>query len=297
MIFAKEYSHNPIILSENANKVILRSNYPCEYPESSKIPVYLYNANSNKTLLFIHGLGTKNLKYLKWFPENFAKNGYNSALMILPYHFDRTPQGHKSGELFLSTTDNYILRSRFEHSVVDILTTLNYLKEKFHGDLYLMGFSFGGMVSTIATSLRKDIKGLSLAVTGGNFYHITWKSFVTGVLRVQYEENKECNPEKCKLYHQKEYPQYLKNLKKPEIELDKAPIACFEYDPTTFAKFVNAPTIMFRALFDIFIPKNSTLDLYNLINAQKEIYKIPTGHLSSYLFRKYILKKTLNFFQ
>jgi len=105
--------------------------------------------------------------------------------------------------LFLSTTDNYILRSRFEHSVVDILTTLNYLKEKFHGDLYLMGFSFGGMVSTIATSLRKDIKGLSLAVTGGNFYHITWKSFVTGVLRVQYEENKECNPEKCKLYHQR----------------------------------------------------------------------------------------------
>ena len=297
MIFAKEYSHNPIILSENANKVILRSNYPCEYPESSKIPVYLYNANSNKTLLFIHGLGTKNLKYLKWFPENFAKNGYNSALMILPYHFDRTPQGHKSGELFLSTTDNYILRSRFEHSVVDILTTLNYLKEKFHGDLYLMGFSFGGMVSTIATSLRKDIKGLSLAVTGGNFYHITWKSFVTGVLRVQYEENKECNPEKCKLYHQKEYPQYLKNLKKPEIELDKAPIACFEYDPTTFAKFVNTPTIMFRALFDIFIPKNSTLDLYNLINAQKEIHKIPTGHLSSYLFKKYILKKTLNFFQ
>ncbi|WP_129408134.1 alpha/beta hydrolase [Marinitoga lauensis] len=295
MIFAKNYDNNPKVLKEFDNVVVLKSNYPCEYPESSKIPIYIYNANSNKTLLFIHGLGTRNLKYLKWFPESFARNGYNSALMILPYHFDRTPKGHKSGELFLSTTDNYILRSRFEHSVVDILTTLNYLKERFKGDLYLMGFSFGGMVSTIATSLRNDIKGLSLAVTGGNFYHITWKSFVTGVLRVQYEENKECNPEKCLLYHKNEYPEYLKNLNKPDIELDKAPIACFEYDPMTFAKFIKTPTIMFRALFDIFIPKNSTMDLYNIINAKKELYSIPTGHLSSFLLRKYILRKTLTF--
>ncbi|WGS64624.1 alpha/beta hydrolase [Marinitoga aeolica] len=297
MIFAKNYDDSPIILKEENRKTILKSNYPCEYPESSKIPLYIYDAKSDKTLLFIHGLGTRNLKYLKWFPENFAKNGYNSALMILPYHFDRTPKGHKSGELFLSTTDNYILRSRFEHSVVDILTTLNYLKERFKTDLYLMGFSFGGMVSTIAASLREDIKGLSLAVTGGNFYHITWKSFVTGVLRVQYEENKECNPEKCLNYHLKEYPEYLNSLKKPEIELDKAPIACFEYDPLTFAKFIKSPVIIFRALFDIFIPKKSTLDLYEKIKTQKELYTIPTGHLSSYLYRKYILKKTISFFK
>ncbi|KLO24188.1 lysophospholipase [Marinitoga sp. 1197] len=297
MIFAKNYSNNPIILKETNDLTLLKSNYPCKYSESSKIFVYTYNAQSDRTLLFIHGLGTKNLKYLKWFPENFAKNGYNSALMILPYHFDRTPSGYKSGELFLSTTNNYVLRARFEHSVVDILTTLNYLKEKFNSELYLMGFSFGGMVSTIASSLRQDIKGLSLAVTGGNFYHITWKSFVTGVLRVQYEENKECNPEKCRLYHQNEYPVYLKKLDNPEVELDKAPIACFEYDPLTFAKFVKTPTIMFKALFDIFIPKNSTMDLYNAINARKKLYSIPSGHLTSYLFKRYILKKTLDFFK
>ncbi|KAF2956667.1 alpha/beta hydrolase [Marinitoga sp. 38H-ov] len=296
MIFAKNYDNNPVILKEEKEKTILKSNFPCEYPESSKIPLYIYNANSDKTLLFIHGLGTKNLKYLKWFPENFAKNGYNSALMILPYHFDRTPKGYKSGELFLSTTNNEILRSRFEHSVVDTLTTLNYLKERFSKKLFLMGFSFGGMVSTIAASLRDDIKGLSLAVTGGNFYHITWKSFVTGVLRVQYEENKECNPEKCLNYHIKEYPEYLRNLNNPDIELDKAPIACFEYDPSTFAKFIKSPTIIFRALFDIFIPKKSTLDLYERIKAKKELYNIPSGHLSSYVFKRYILKKTIRFF-
>ncbi|KLO24957.1 alpha/beta hydrolase [Marinitoga sp. 1155] len=297
MIFAKNYSNNPIILKETNDLTLLKSNYPCKYSESSKIFVYTYNAQSDRTLLFIHGLGTKNLKYLKWFPENFAKNGYNSALMILPYHFDRTPSGYKSGEMFLSTTNNYVLRARFEHSVVDILTTLNYLKEKFNSELYLMGFSFGGMVSTIASSLRQDIKGLSLAVTGGNFYHITWKSFVTGVLRVQYEENKECNPEKCRLYHQNDYPIYLKKLDNPEVDLDKAPIACFEYDPLTFAKFVKAPTIMFKALFDIFIPKNSTMDLYNAINVRKKLYSIPSGHLTSYLFKRYILRKTLDFFK
>jgi len=33
------------------------------------------------------------------------------------------------------------------------------------------------------------------------------------------------------------------------------------------------------------------------LSSYLEIHKIPTGHLSSYLFKKYILKKTLNFFQ
>ncbi|MBM7559584.1 alpha/beta hydrolase [Marinitoga litoralis] len=297
MLFVKDYNINHTILKEENDLVILKSNYPCEFSESKKIPLYIYDSKSDKTLLFIHGLGTKNIKYLKWFPENFAKNGYNSALMVLPYHFERTPEGYKSGELFLSTTNNDILRSRFEHSVVDILTSLNYLEERFKTDIYLMGFSFGGMVSTIAAAFKNDIKGLSLAVTGGNFYHITWKSFVTGVLRVQYEENKECNPEKCLNYHINEYPEYIRNLNEPKIELDKSPIACFEYDPSTFAKFVKSPTIMFRALLDIFIPKKSTLDLYERINTRKELYNIPSGHLSSYVFRKYILKKTISFFE
>ncbi|QTA38435.1 alpha/beta hydrolase family protein [Thermosipho ferrireducens] len=300
MIFVKDYDVTPKIIERTNSKVVLFSNYPCDYKESERLFLYIYEPEkwNGKTLLFVHGLGTRNLKYLKWFPKEFAKLGYVAALMILPYHFERTPAGYKSGQLFLSTTDNFTLRARFEHAVVDTLTSLNYLKSVFGGKLYLMGFSFGGMVSTIASAFDKEIKGLSLCVTGGNFYHITWKSFITRVLRVQYEKNKECNPQKCADYHDEKFWKFISKLKKPDIEKDTAPIACYEYDPIVFAKFVKVPTIMFRAIFDVFIPKDATLELYEKLNAtHKEIYKLFSGHLSSYIFRKRILRLTDNFFK
>lgn len=296
MKFISSYPVNPIVVNKTKEKIILKSNYPTEYNESSIIPLYFFPSKikTQNTLLFIHGLGTKNIEYLKWFPEQFSKLGYNAFLMVLPYHFERTPYGFKSGELFLKPD---YLRERFEHAIVDVLTSLNYIKEKFGNKNYLMGFSFGGMIATIASTFFK-VNGLSLCVTGGNFYYITWKSFATKVLRLKYEENKECNVEKCKELHGKDFYKYLENLGSPDISKDTAPMACYEYDPLTFAKFVSAPTIMFRAIFDIFIPKNSTLELYSKIGSKnKEIHSILSGHLTSYLYRSYILKKTAKFFE
>ncbi len=299
MKFVVQYSLKPNIITENYNKTILKSNYPCDYTESQKLPLYLYQSTgSKKLLLFVHGLGTNNIKYLKWFPKSFSKNGFTSALMVLPYHFERTPKGKKSGEMFLDTIDDITLRSRFEHAVVDTLTSLNYLKNRYpKSEVYLMGFSFGGMVSVIASAFVDYIKALSLCVTGGNFYHITWKSFVTKVLRVKYEQNNECTAEKCRIKHGKPFKDYIYNLENPALELDSSPSACYEYDPLTFAKFTTSPVIMFKAAFDIFIPKASTLDLYNNLGSdKKELHTIFTGHLTSYLMRNYILKKTIKFF-
>ena len=300
MQFVSSHPKNAVILEEQPDKVILKSNYPCDYEESGILPLYLYpSKKSKKILLFVHGLGTNNIKYLKWFPKTFSENGYNAALMILPYHFERTPKGKKSGEMFLDTTDDLTLRGRFEHASVDLLTSINYLKTKFpDSELYLMGFSFGGMISIISSAFSNDIKALSLCVTGGNFYYITWRSFVTKVLRVQYEQNNECSAEKCKTKHGEVFKNYIDSLKEPSIELNSAPNLCYEYDPLTFAKFIDQPVIMFRALFDVFIPKQSSLDLYNHISSRKkELHTLFTGHLSSYLMKSHILKKTLKFFK
>ncbi len=300
MKYVVDHSTDFEVLKTYPDRVILKSNYPCEYEESRLLPLYIYESpNSKKLLLFVHGLGTKNIKYLKWFPNEFSKNSYNAALMILPYHFERTPQGKRSGEMFLDTTDDRVLRARFEHAIVDILTSLNYLKSRYSPlSLYLMGFSFGGMVSVIASSFTNEISKLSLCVTGGNFYYITWRSFVTRVLRVQYEQNGQCSPQQCKLKHGKSFKNYINSLESPDLELDTAPSLCYEYDPLTYAKFVRVPTVMFRAIFDIFIPKPSTLELYNAIPTnQKRLYTIFSGHLTSYIFRRSILKKTIKFFE
>ena len=299
--FASFYKPGYELFSKTDKKVILKSPYPCEHRESSFIHLYIYPSSQKRgTLLFLHGLGRYNLKYLRYFPRKMSSLGYSSALMILPYHFDRTPQGKKSGEMFLDTTDNPTLRSRFEHAAVDTLTSLDFLAENYGYPLYLMGYSFGGMIATIAAAFRNDLSGLSLAVSGGNFLHITWESVVTKVFRVRYEQNQECDIEKCRKWHSSDnFYRYIGELKNPKIQLDSAPMQCYEYDPLVFAKFVKAPTVMFTALFDIFIPKKASDELYKFLGSPaKKRYYLPSGHITSFFFwRSFITSKTARFFQ
>ncbi len=296
-IFALRFERKIKVLNEDESKesriITLESNYPSKYATNNRLPLYIYG-RGKKAIIFLHGTGNKNLKYLKWFPENFSKYGYLGAMMILPYHFERTPEGYKSGELFLDP-DRSILRDRFENAVVDCLTVIDYLQD-FTDEIYIMGYSFGGFIASIAAALDDRINKLSLTVTGGNFYHITWKSFVTKVLRVRYEKEGGCDIKTCERYHGNIYKEYLKNLKTPHIPIDSAPICCMEYDPATYAKFIHQPTIMFRALFDVFVPSKSTMDLFQRIKNPK-LKKIPTGHLSSILLKRYILKRTVGFFR
>jgi len=298
-IFVKRYSDHPEIIeirdTTDCSRVVLKSNYPSNFPENKSIPLYLYSGRKKGTVLFFHGRGEKNLDYLRWFPATFAKMGYSGAMMILPFHFERTPAGHRSGELFLDPRTD-VLRERFENAVVDGLTALNYLKWVSPPPYFLMGYSFGGFISVITAALDRSICGLSLVVTGGNFFHITWKSFVTGVMRVKYEEDGSCNREKCRKLHDVDYREYLNSLHKPEVEIGSAPISCFEYDPLTYAKFVRCPTLLTGALFDIFIPKPSTRELAEML-PDATLRWLPSGHLTSILFKKTIMKGSIDFFE
>jgi len=298
-IFVKRYSDHPEIIetrdTADCSRVVLKSNYPSDFSENRSIPLYLYSGGKKGTVLFFHGRGEKNLDYLRWFPATFAKWGYSGAMMILPFHFERTPAGHRSGELFLDPRTD-VLRERFENAVVDGLTVLNYLKWECPPPYFLMGYSFGGFISVITAALDRSICGLSLVVTGGNFYHITWKSFVTGVMRVKYEEDGSCSKEKCRKLHGEDHERYISSLESPELEIGSAPISCFEYDPLTFAKFVKCPTLISGALFDIFVPRRSTKELSEKI-PDSTLHWMPSGHLTSILFKKTILRSSIDFFE
>ena len=298
--FADTYDGNYRVLEERENVIVLESPYPGDFEEVSRIYLYTYPSSGDKGfVLFVHGLGRYNLKFLRWFPREFSKMGFTSALMILPYHFDRTPKGYKSGELFLNTTDNDALRSRFEHAVVDLLASFDFFRDRYGEEIFLMGYSFGGMIAVMASAFR-DPKGLSLVVTGGNFLHITWESLVTKVFRVQYEKNGECDVEKCRFWHSKEnFWKFIDELKDPAIVLNSAPMKCYEYDPLVFAKFVRSPVIFFKALFDFFIPSKSSDELFQRLGSDiKERHLLFSGHVGSFLlWRKYIVKKSSLFFE
>ncbi len=210
---------------------------------------------------------------------------------VLPFLIDRKPEGQE-GNIFLSgfTED---IEKRFYQAVIDIFTCVDYLEAAGYKKIYIMGYSFGGLISTITMALDQRIKKAILIVTGGNFEYITWKSFATRVLRIRYEEEENCDPQKCHELH-KNFDKVCSDFQ--NIEQLKDMPSCFRYDPSLFAHFINAEdVIMFNALFDILIPRKSADDLWKKLG-QPQRYKLFAGHFTTHLFyKKFICNKTIEF--
>ncbi len=261
--------------------------------DNAKALFFNVKSKNNEAIIFVHGTGQRNFDHLKYYPELFSKSGYPTLMPVLPYHFERTPPGKKSGTAFIKGTD-VELAQRFDQAVTDILTCVDFLENEGFKKINIMGFSFGGMISVIAMAIDKRVEKGVFVVTGGNYEYITWKSVATKILRISYEENKECNPQKCALKHlafdkSARNCHFLSDLKNMPI--------CFTYDPSIFAHLIPPrKTLFFKAAFDPFIPSASSDDLWKRLGKPKR-YVLPSGHLSAHLiFKKFIAKKAIEFF-
>ncbi len=271
-----------------------KSPKPSGDPKIDQARALVFKSKSTKrAVVFVHGTGQKNFEPLQYYPKFFSEHGYTTIMPVLPYHFERTPNGKKSGIAFIKGTD-VELAERFDQAVSDVLTCVDYLEKIGFEEVNIMGFSFGGMISTIAMAIENRIKKGILAVTGGNYEYITWKSVATKILRVSYEENKACNPQECALKHAN-FDSMAKKFNSLE-DLKKMPV-CFTYDPSIFAHLIPPrKTLFFKAAFDPFIPNKSSNDLWERLEKPKR-YVLLSGHLSAHLiFKKFIARKSLDFF-
>ncbi len=299
----KEINASEKLLEENnilrSLRVEFDSFVKTPYPESNTVIAYLYEPKEIKAktiLVFLHGMGERNLIPLSWFPKKFAEKGIVSYLLILPYHFERTPKGMKSGKKFLIDDLNDTLRD-FEHAVIDTRTSMDYLEGKYKSsDFAIMGFSFGGIIGTIAMGVDERIKKGIFVVTGGNFLYTTWGSPATKSLREKYfvESNYQvygCNKKKCAEIH-RDYEEYLKNIRKPEdVESVRFPKDCYLFDPLTFAPLVKGRKVIFyTAIFDEIIPRQAS-DLLWRWMGKPERHFMFSDHFTSILYRREILKR------
>ena len=280
------------VIFERKNENILYFNSPFHSGDKNvdNGKALLYEGHGKEGVVFVHGLGSRNFEYLKYYPENLAKHGYTTIMPVLPYHFERMPKDKKIDFLSGTAAD---IEKRFYQSVTDILSCVDYLENRGFEKIHIMGFSFGGMIGTIAKALDNRLDKAIFIVSGGNFLHITWKSVATKVLRVRYEDKGSCSIERChRLYES--FDEETKRFNTLD-DLNSMP-NCFRYDPSLFAKMIDPDKVlMINAAFDPFIPRNSSKDLWNKMGKPKR-YMLPAGHLTSHLwFKKFILRKSLEF--
>jgi len=281
---------------ERYNIISFDTPYTPDVKESGNIIIYEYLAKKPvSNLIFLHGIGNGHIPYLMWFAEKFKDYGINTYFLILPYHLNRAPSNWKGGEPFYSASPEKCV-VRFHQAVIDVRRTIDYIQMISNLPISIMGFSFGGMISTLSLAVDKRIKKGILAFTGGNWRWINWYSPYTESVRIEYRTQGNemgCNSEEyCVKLRGK--PEKVISKFKNIADIFKHPVGCYHYDPMTFAKFVDQEVLMFTGLFDKVINKKSSDSLYRMLHNAKRIY-IPSGHKSSYFFRKFIAFKTKKF--
>lgn len=282
------------IKNDNPQEIYFKSPFSSGNKEVDRARALLFAPDNEDAIVFIHGFGGNDkFNRLRYYVHYFSDNNYTVLMPVLPFLVDRRPED-KEGNIFLSgfTED---IEKRFYQAVTDIFTCVDYLESAGYKRIYIMGYSFGGLISTIAMALDERIEKGILVVTGGNFEYITWKSFATKVLRVRYEEEENCNSKKCHELH-KDFDKVCANFQGLE-QLEDLP-SCFRYDPSLFANLINAEdVIMFNALFDILISRKSSDDLWEKLGCP-ERHKLFAGHFTTHLFfKKFICNKVIEFLQ
>ena len=254
-------------------------------------------------ILFLHGIGRRNIAYLQWYGRFFARYGYRTTFLILPYHLERSSGLGKDGEPFFSSEPDECT-VLFHNTVKDARRSIDFLETQEGFDptrLFLVGVSFGGMLGAMTMALDKRIKKGCLMITGGNWRWINFYSPYAQDIRQQYltvSNHYGCrNEETCAKNFRADACAFVKNnFKNINDIFEKSPITCYHYDAISYAPFIAQPVLIINGIFDKIMPKKASQELNSLLK-NKKIKQIPSGHKSSILFRRIIALWIMKFFR
>ena len=234
-------------------------------------------ATTNKLCIITHGHGSRGRTATLYFAKGLAENGIPSVFLVLPFHGKRQVNGIVEGEGAF-VLDSVGMLMRFRQSVIDMRTIADFAEMGIFGNpnkVYILGLSFGGMVSVITMGVDKRFKKGVFILTGGDLEGIFWKSFSMRVMR-----------------------QYVYAISKSQdVSGEHGEYANIDslYDPLTFAKFIAPRRVtMFNGYMDPIIPHFASGKLYERIKTANLTY-LPVGHGTILVFRKFMLSRIVKF--
>ena len=288
-------------------------NYRCSYvrydslyrnPSLGTEKVEFYNFEPKGEIrassMILHGLGSRNIKFLLWLGPHLASVGVNTSILILPGNYTRVENNSVSGGSYLYPDMN-IMYQFWEHAVVDTLTTIDLLEQLslWKENNILTGYCLGGMISTIITAIDKRIAHTLFMTTGGHIPKILHESPATIFVRRLFEKGFKADYDlgnKDILYeiYAKQFP-IVQQMSYDEIINSKVIHPLFKIDPISYAHLLNMKKITFiDAYFDSTLPIESRKILYDEMKHSKRRV-LPISHVNwlpfGYILAKYMLHK------
>lgn len=291
--------------------------YKCSYiryktlyrnPAPGTENVELYNfaprGGTRASVLILHGLGSRNIKFMLWLGTHLASVGVNSTIIILPGNYTRVEDKSVSGRSYI-WPDIKVMYQFWEHAVIDVRTTIDLLEQQkiWNKNNCLVGYCLGGMISSILASIDKRIGQVIFMTTGGHIPQILHESYVTAFARRIFEKEQRSEyylHDKEKLYkiYKEQFP-IVKQMSLSEIINSKFIHPLFRIDPISYAHLLDKSNVTFiDALFDETLPLKSRIVLFKEMKGARR-YVVPTTHVGwlpfeSFLAQYILLKVNIN---
>jgi pimeloyl-ACP methyl ester carboxylesterase len=153
----------------------------------------------------------------------------------------------------------------------------------------VIGLSLGAFVNSIAMGIDDRISAGVFIVSGGNSAKIQQYSRFAK-FRKQYRFKQKDYED-----YQKSYGQYLQDVAIRGWENVPPARQSFLIDPLTYSyRLQKRPVLMINALWDEFIPRETTLDLQKACGGCELIW-LPTSHATIWLFYPLIARRIYRF--
>lgn len=159
------------------------------YEENKRVKGRCFCAKeSTGEIVFVHGLYEDNMEIYKFFISMLNEQEMNVHLMVLPYHYERTPKESAfSGEYFWSA-DVYRSALAFKQAVYDLCQFYTYIKNKSGRSVWIVGFSMGGGIGLSLVSLI-PIDGIFVINPVCNITELMWHSTLFSTIKDDLEAN------------------------------------------------------------------------------------------------------------
>lgn len=298
--YIKDEKHfKPRFLKEEDGVRLFKLKYrsPVHSPYTENNEVYSWFIESPEksaaAVVFLHGWKVRNISRWLFFGRLLAKRGISVLLPELPFHMHRKPKGSKNGELFI-VPDAIKTFNSYEQTILDARKGIDFLEERGFQNIGLVGASIGSMCGVIAHALDKRIEKSILIISGGGIELLKWRSPATSQVRKDHRRI-GISHGVC-IRNRRYFDSFVSRIKKGKHPTQiQAEVACYYFDPLAFAPLIDRnKVLMLNGLFDMIIPKESTIKLWRALNKPRIVW-YPLSHFSIYLAFPAIIKRITGF--
>jgi dienelactone hydrolase len=232
------------------------------------------------TIIIVPPIGSSdNDPQMKQTARYFADHGVNTALMTLPYHGERWPEGKGAadpGDYFLSPDVRRVVAS-FKQSASDVETVITWLEQRpevDHDRLGIIGISLGAIITHLVMGRDQRISAGVALLGGGGLLDLYRSSVFAQVERALHPA-----PDA------------------QDLSPDEIRAAVGQIDPLTYAD-VNRPrrVLMVAAARDIVIPPRSATRLWKALG-EPPIQWVDANHFAMGLAAPSAMRTSLTYLQ